>query len=132
MVAYSFQPQFVDAIRSGRKRQTIRRPRLGRTAHAEPGSPVHIFTGLRTKACRAIGIAECSHVETVILRLERPHSVSVGHTIVVDTKVGLDAFAQSDGFADWQAFVAFWDKWHPGQSVFSGVLISWRDFKPAD
>lgn len=132
MVAYSFQPRFVDAIRSGRKRQTIRRDRTGRVLHAKPGSPVHIFTGMRTKAVRLIGIAECSRVEPIMLRLERPCQIKIGEGVLIQTAGGLNSFAQCDGFATWQELVDFWDAWHPGFAVFSGTLISWSGFKPAD
>lgn len=131
MVAYSFQPQFVDAIRSGRKRQTIRRDRTGRVLHAKPGSPIQIYTGMRTRACRLIGIAECSHVEPIMLRLERPCQVKIGESVLIQTAGGLNSFAQCDGFQSWQGLVDFWEDWHPGASVFNGTLISWTGFKPA-
>jgi hypothetical protein len=52
MVAYSFQKQFVPAIISGKKRQTIRA--FGKRRHAYVGEPIQLYVGMRTKQCAKI------------------------------------------------------------------------------
>jgi hypothetical protein len=60
MVAFNFQRQFVDAIRSGAKTQTIRR-----NARCETGDTLQLYTGQRTKNCVLIGTAACAICEAV-------------------------------------------------------------------
>lgn len=66
MPAYSFQKRFVGHVLAGlepgpwlpgMKRHTLRAPRDGRQGHARPEQPVHLFTAMRTKHCRKLGIA---------------------------------------------------------------------------
>lgn len=51
MVAYGFQPMFVDGIVARTKRQTIRGHRK---RHARPGERVQLYQGLRTRSCRKL------------------------------------------------------------------------------
>lgn len=127
MVAYSFQPQFVDPILSGRKYQTIRAPRR---RHARTGETLQLYTGQRTRACRLIGRALCASVDPIALDLS-PHAprVTIGRFALRD-RPQLDAFAELDGFADWTALVSFWGRHHdPALTQFEGVLIRWSDFE---
>lgn len=128
MVAYSFQPQFVAPILSGRKCQTVRAH--GKRRHARVGERLQIYTGMRTRSCRLQGVAECNAVEGIEMRLTEAPVVIVG-AISHRDRVALDVFAQLDGFEHWNALVAFWRKHHPGVDVFDGVLIGWRDFAPS-
>lgn len=119
MVAYSFQPRFVPAIRSGLKRHTIRAERGGRSRHARPGELVQLYQGLRTRHARLIAEPVCEEVWPV--RLDLAGCVTIGIEIQTD----LDAFAVADGFRDWADLCAFWRRQHPGVVVFSGVMIRW-------
>ena len=56
MVAYSLKPRFIPPILSGAKRQTIRA--ISRRRHAIPGETLQLYTGMRTKQCRLIGVVE--------------------------------------------------------------------------
>ena len=60
MVAYSFQRRFVDHVLAGlepgpwcqgMKRHTLRKPRAGRSKHARPEQPVHLYTAMRSRQC---------------------------------------------------------------------------------
>lgn len=57
MVAYSFQKRFVEPIRSGRKRQTIR---ADRKRHARPGEVLQLYSGMRTNAIATCRISAAS------------------------------------------------------------------------
>lgn len=126
MVAYSFRPRFIDQILTGTKRQTIRKPRVGKSRHAEPGDELQLYTGMRTKQCRLIGKATC--LGTVPVTIDLPASiVTVGGAVYHDKHV--EIFAQQDGFGDWLGMREFWAREHPNTPVFSGVLIRWAAFR---
>lgn len=123
MVAYSFKQRFVEAIRGGTKRQTIR---ADRRRHARPGEEVQLYCGMRTRGCFLIARARC--IETLPIELS-----FVSRCIVIGTRATIvgrqnrDAFARADGFDTWDDMMAFWRQEHPhvGPS-FCGVLVSWR------
>jgi hypothetical protein len=123
MVAYSFRPRFVDPIRAGSKRQTIR---AERKRHARPGEELQLYTGMRTRQCKLIGRAKCQDVIAVTLLFNDADSEAEGVIapgfVVAD---GRDAFAHRDGFATWSELKAFWRVSHPGIDEFTGVLITW-------
>jgi len=133
MVAYSFQPRFVDPIRTLAKRQTMRN---WRRRHARPGETVQLYTGLRTQRCRLIGTATCTRVsvvaldfvENVIVFVENVGVVGVSY---IDMTDALDWFARADGFADWDDLRGWFADTHDAVEKWSGVLIEWSDFRPA-
>ncbi|NYZ17045.1 hypothetical protein HL658_31265 [Azospirillum sp. RWY-5-1] len=142
MVAYSFRPNFVDMILAGlepgeelpgMKRQTIRAHRF-RGRHARPGEAIQLYAGMRTKHCRLLGVAECTSVERVLLRLDAPGGVTIhGGDAPTVRRIGadepelLDQFAQRDGFPrGWAELLEFWAREHPDTGHFAGVLIRWR------
>lgn len=121
MVAYSFKAQFRAPILAGTKSQTIR---ADRKRHARPGEHVQLYTGMRTRQCQIIGEATCAGVSPVRIGV-RDGFVDYGVRGKWTLSAHLDKFAQTDGFPDWAALVAFWTREHPGQDVFSGVAICW-------
>lgn len=132
MVAYSFQKQFAAPILSGRKSHTIRAPRK---RHARPGEALQLYTGMRTKHCRLVARAMCEAVVPVIILFRRDQLRIVGDSVQIDGRTiagraDLDAFADSDGFADWLELRAFWEKHHGEVTMFQGLLIKWRDMVP--
>lgn len=121
MVAYSFQAQFRVPILIGTKRQTIR---SNRKRHARPGEIVQLYTGMRTRDCKLIGLAICSRVGPVGIGVERGW-MEVGGVRVTDPDL-LDLLAVKDGFQNWAAMTTFWRRKHPMVAVFSGVVIQWE------
>lgn len=130
MVAYSFQKRFVEPIRAGMKRQTIRNERAGRARHARPGEPVQLYFGLRARHCSLIAAPLCEAVWPI--RIDLDGGIVLANDGWIRTSGDLDAFAVSDGFRDWADMVAFWRKHHPGVIVFSGVLIRWVEIQPGE
>lgn len=122
MVAYSFKRQFTGPILAGTKRQTIR---AERKRHALPGEELQLYTGMRTRSCKLIGRAPCLSVSSIRLDFLARRVESLDTGTAWTTAEETDAFAASDGFADWRAMEAFWAAEHQAIDVFSGVLIRW-------
>lgn len=129
MVAYSFNPRFVEPIRQGAKTQTIRAHGLRR--HARPGELLQLYTGMRTSHCkRILPDTPCLMVMTIeIIFIE-----GAIRRIMTDgiPCLDLDAFAIRDGFADAVDMWAFWRDHHPETMKlgFQGVVIEWA--RPAE
>jgi hypothetical protein len=129
VVAYSFARQFVGPILQGTKRQTIRGERR---RHARPGEFLQLYTAMRTKYCRPIGVAICQVASPITIDFDaRRITYQFGPGMTTVYPGGLDGFAQSDGFADWPAMLAFWTAHHPAMPVFNGRLIRWTGLTPA-
>ena len=116
MPMYNFQKQFVPAVESGEKRQTIRarrknRPQVGQTAY--------LYTGARTKACRKLGEAEISFVAPVFILKDE---LAMGSATIRD-KNELQFIAKQDGFESWEAMRDWFKKTHG--LPFKGDLIRW-------
>ncbi|AGH31350.1 hypothetical protein TVVG_00001 [Tetraselmis viridis virus SI1] len=130
---YNFKAQFVPAIRSGDKRQTIRAPRKSR--HVRPGETVHIYTGPRFQP-KKVGEAPCIEVVTIQLNLNdrtiQAHTEDEsGAVLQVWTRCGAiegqhpDRLAQADGFKDWEEMRSWFAQTHGPAGEFRGVLIKW-------
>lgn len=118
MVSFSFQPEFVPMIESGRKIQTIRR-----TRRCDVGDRMHLYTGLRTKRCKLIAVKKAVQVENISIA---PSGITIGvHPVMVtlDTAYS-DLFAFADGFLNYRAMYEwFLDNYK--QEVFHGFLHRW-------
>ena len=64
MPAINFQARWADDVAKGRKRTTIRPERR---YPIEPGHTLHLYTGQRTKQCRALGKWLCLGVTSVTI-----------------------------------------------------------------
>lgn len=83
MVAYSFKKQFIKPVQAGLgildpspenslitpKRQTIRA--IGKRRHAREGENIQLYYGMRTKQCTSIGVARCSAVTPIKMRIPK-------------------------------------------------------------
>jgi hypothetical protein len=121
MVAYSFQPMFIDPILEGTKCQTIRP--VGKRRHAVAGDQLQLYTGMRTKHCRLIRTVRCLSVSPITLYLSKDEILTLVEDGWGDFTV--DTFARRDGFQNWEELKAFWAKHHKGVDVFDGLLIRW-------
>lgn len=144
MVAYSFQPMFVEPIRKGlesdlhpRKRQTIR---AERKRHALPGEELQLYCRQRHPSGFLIGRAKCvgtASIAIVFGRSKRDDSIFVGDGLFLSEysstgmkgkftrTADLDEFARCDGFENWAALRDFWRR-HHGVRRFSGRIILWE------
>lgn len=118
MVSFSFQPEFAPLIESGQKIGTIRR-----TKRCNPGDKMHLYTGLRTKSCKLIGVKRCLESTPVFLM---PNSISIGSAACVHSlkREDADLFAMRDGFLNYRAMHNwFVDQYY--HEEFSGFLHRW-------
>lgn len=131
MVAYSYQREFIDPTLSGRKTHTIRRE--GKRRHARPGEALQHYTAMRTKQCRLFARSTCLKVLPIRINFSAMYP---GDTVTIDDgpriwQGDLEPFAQADGFNDWNAMRAFWDRHHPNVPLFFGLIIYWHEMQPA-
>lgn len=127
MVAYSFKRRFVDPIRAGTKRQTIR---ADRKRHARAGEELQLYSGMRTRECELIGRAICEDVVPITLLFNDQDPEAEGVILPgFGFPGGLEGFARADGFDSWAALKQFWRDNHPGVDEFTGVLITWGDLR---
>lgn len=150
MVAYSFKRRFIVPIALGLgiayrlddvcdidakpKRQTIRA--VGRRRHAKVGEFVQLYTGMRTRQCRQLGVGKCVEVLGVLFKWSEWQSFDTYPIAETDPCVyrrcgqlapivDKDAFAQADGFGSFAEMEAFWNENH-GRETFAGLLIKWE------
>ena len=119
MPLLNFKPQFVQPIREGRKRHTIR---AERKIPVKAGDKLYLYSGLRQKGAYRI-LPEpviCSRVESIEINAKTTGMVTVGGVpLDYDEREGL-AFA--DGFQNWDEMLSFWE----GRLPFKGNIIHWR------
>jgi len=114
--AISFSKQFADAVESGAKRQTIRRKRKRPT---KAGDTLHLYTGMRTKACQKLRKVTCRSVTNIVIH---PGLIVMlnGRSL---TWIEANELARGDGFGGLIEFHYFFDKRYG--LPFEGVLIEW-------
>ena len=115
MVALNFQPQFADDVAAGRKTQTIRR-----SARAQAGQVLQLYTGQRTKACRKLADAVC---------------IDCGYVGLTERGISLwdasryprnkDDFARADGFENYATMWKWFSERYKTNS-FTGYIIRWK------
>jgi len=132
MVAYSFNPRFIEPIRQGLKTQTIRS--YSEARQPRPGQLLQLYTGMRTKHCRRIlPDVPCLTVMKVQITFDIGQPPLIGRIVTDGVPVrDLDAFAIRDGFTDIEDMSAFWRDMHPQACAtgFDGILIEWA--RPAE
>lgn len=118
MVAYNFQARFADAVESGAKPHTIRADRKdGRVPKV--GQQIHLYTGMRTKACRLLRKSIITEVARVQIR---PGSLYVDGACLMSDEAS--QLARADGFDNAREFFD-WFRVHHGH-LFNGYLIRWE------
>ena len=119
MPSISFKLQFADAVESGRKRQTIRAPR---NRPIKVGDPVYLFTGMRTKQCRRLGVGTCTETHSIEIDYRLRWKVAVdGRSLGYGEA---HAIAMADGFGFITDLVDFFEREHG--LPFRGTLIRWK------
>lgn len=119
MPLLNFKKQFVPAIRSGRKRHTIR---ADRKIPVKVGDKLYLYCGARTKGCFKVLPAPviCSRVETIKIHAETSSMVTIDNVPLDYTE--REALAYADGFSDWDEMLQFWE----GRLPFKWQIIHWR------
>ncbi len=124
MPAINFLMRYADAIESGAKVQTVRKPRRDGRPHAREGDPVSLYVGMRTKSCRKLREVVCTGRHAI--------DISEAGMVFVDGALldanALERFARADGFDSRSAFVRFFRETHG--LPFHGSVIRWNPGPP--
>ena len=127
MPALNFQNQFADAVQDGIKRQSVRAHRKDGRPIAKRGDELKLYTGMRSKACRLLGIARVICVVPVTIEATgmKLNGRYVPSSILTRDQIEQtdNEFAQADGFANFMEMSAWFDKTHG--LPFDGVVINW-------
>lgn len=129
MVALNFKHEFVELIDGGEKRRTIRQVR--KSGNPEPGKPLQLFTGMRTKACEKIRDATCTRVRPV--EIDHMGITLNGRKLYAGDSPAYQGgpnaeeydgdFARADGFDSFANMVEFFETQYG--LPFKGQLIEW-------
>lgn len=103
MVAYNFQPEFIEPILSGRKTSTIR-PN-GKRRDARAGELVQLYTGMRSPDCLRLLEAPC--LRAVPIEIHRACVIADG--VRKDNPAYYDTLARIEGFASFGNLQAWFD-----------------------
>lgn len=143
MGLYNFQERFEDGIRTGRIQHTIRGPRFyGRQrmpgVQDGVGDVMHLYAGMRTKACRLLGRFVCAAVEQIRIAKEwrlvggkEWHKEFVPAIWINGEMLSPDEsedFARRDGFKSFAAFQRYWCM--SGDLPFEGFVLHWDFERP--
>lgn len=131
MGLYNFRPRFVPYVLDGTKTHTIR---AERKVEDEPGSTMHLFTGLRTKKARLLLRAPMVKWEPIVIDPAK-RLIALSETQLREDE--MNALAWRDGFRpEWlglkvspfDLMLEFWRDAHPHVARFAGRLKHW-DFE---
>jgi len=124
MPAYNFKPRFVEPVRAGIKRTTIRPYRSRRPTRA--GDLLYLYTGQRTKHCELIGLYRCIRVTPIVIQPEQRAVILDGRELAGGE---IEPLAQGDGFQDVLQFFEFFRKVY-GDQAPRMELITWEPLNP--
>ena len=116
MPALNFKKEFTGLVESGRKTQTIRRPRR---YPIKPMDALYLYTGMRTKGCRKLGEGICHGVDPIGIFADGCIVRATWYSIQ-DMKI----IARNDGFDCPEDFISFFLKNY--SLPFWGRLIWWK------
>lgn len=91
MPAFNFKPEFIHAVKTGAKFSTMRE-----TARCKVGNKMFLFTGMRTKNCRKLGVGICTGVYPV--KLSFGNGTLDIHRLVDETPFTIIDLKNMEGF----------------------------------
>jgi hypothetical protein len=131
MPALSYHKQFAPAVEAGSKLQTIR---AMRKVPIQPGDILYHYTGMRTKACRRLGVSTCVSANQIDIFTGRFCAVFLqmspggGQQRLQTTEI--KALALADGFDRVDSFYAWFGEDDADLDHFTGQLITWSSITP--
>ena len=102
MVAINFKRQFADAVREGRKRQTIRRDR--KRNPIVTGTKLQLYVAQRSSNAEKLLETVCTKTEAISINGDGSWVMVGGRDLTFEQKQEL---AHADGFKDWGACLEF-------------------------
>jgi hypothetical protein len=123
MAAYNFMKRFAPAVRSGKKRSTIRARRKNGYL-PEKGACIDLYTGMRSKACRKLRRVKVRRVRPIVIAtaIEPEHSQVVLDGVRLTQREVLE-LARADGFANTAEFFEYFETTHGSYAAL--YLIEW-------
>ena len=122
MPALNFKARFAEMVETGAKRQTIRAMRKDGRDPA-PGDVLHLYTGMRTKACRKLREEVCTASEPIGIGRDGFVLMGEGDGFKRLAPVEIEDLARADGFDTVETFFEFFKQTHG--IPFNGMLIKW-------
>ena len=124
MPLLNFKKRFVEHIRSGRKHHTIR---ANRKFPIQPGDPLYLYCGARTKSCFKIleQPQPCTRALPLYAWLKQSEEITSAAIMIDGNELGSDelqSLAHHDGFESWEEMRTFWI----GRYPFQGQIIHWK------
>lgn len=121
MPSYNFKQRFAALVESGVKSQTIR----ATNRNARRGQSAYLYTGMRTKSCRRLGVGTLANVMPIEIGRHacgEPYAVLYPPEFIVHGD--LDNFARADGFETSEEMVSFFESEYG--LPFKGFLHTWE------
>lgn len=118
-----FRPRFVEKVRSGDKRHSMRRG-----TRWTVGRRADLYEKDRQPGMKLIFRAPVTRVEPVTIRPGRAGSMIVTIDLNQLDAAECETFARADGFADFADFCAYWKNELGPREVWRGQVIHW-DFE---
>lgn len=123
----NFLPRFAEAVKTGAKRQTIRK--RGKQKPPEVGDALMLYTGLRTLNSRALRTATVTSVECITIScatryvaIARPAASGVLAFSPLNEEE-VEQLARDDGFYNADEFFRFFQEVHGGG--LAGYVLKW-------
>ncbi len=111
---------FIEQVENGSKKQTIRKRRK---RPIKVGDTLQLYTGMRTPACRKLGVTTCTGVEPLVLHCQGVEYTALKLMITRFAQNSLNDFAKQDGFKSWPQLASWF---HLERKPFEGDLIRWE------
>lgn len=120
MPALNFTKDLSEKVLHGIKTQTVR---AKRKRPIKVGDKLFLYTGMRTKYCRLLGIGICSDISEIEIRLLSED------LYINDLKMNEEEkqrFAMADGFNSYKEFMNYFFEKDEDTVVFYGNVYSWE------
>ena len=122
MPAYNFKKQFAEAVKSGKKRCTMRAERKdGRTPSAKVEAK--LYTGMRSRECRLLRVVYIRRVRPVTMEFRDDGNTIIHLGDEYLNQEEMRQLALRDGFSSIAEMRGFFRETHGER--FSGHLIEW-------
>jgi len=122
MPILNFKKEWADDVASGKKRSTIRRTRK---VPINANDTLHLYTGLRTRATRRLGVGICNAVKPIVIYPDGDIRIC---GVLIDPADEADLI-RTDGFKTKTDFLAFFIE---DNQTFYGDLILWTKLESDD
>ena len=125
MMVLMFRERFVERIRSGKKTQTIRRPRASNPIQVEDWLSLRRWEGTPYRSRQEeVGFGLCESVRPILIAVYPRDCwarIAIGEWLLSCEEI--HAFVRADGFQGVVDFVCYYNEL--GVLAFKGVLIEW-------